>query len=113
MIEQKAYDMGRFQRIVGVEGPRVRGSFIAHATNEDDRIHVSPFDVTIWDEGHLSGRIIHHEDLLAFVDPEGTVDIPKHMLREDKRHDIEDVWDEMVSAVRLVAETALFEWRQK
>lgn len=111
MSEQRAYDMGRFQRIVGVEGPRVRGSFRATSTKKGDKVHVSPIDVTIYDEGHNSGRIIRDDDLIAFVKPDGEVDIPKHMLRENTRYDIEDVWDEMASAVRLVAEAAQFEWR--
>lgn len=111
MSEQKAYDLGRFQRIVGVEGPRVRGNFIALATADGQTIHVSPIEVKIWDEGHHSGRIIRPDDMTAFVKPDGEVDIPKHMLRENTRYDIEDAWDEMVSAVRLVAQAAQFEWR--
>lgn len=111
--EQRAFDLGRFQRIVGVEGPRVRGNFTALAVQPDATVHVSPLDVTIYDEHRSGGISLHHGDLSATVRPDGEVEIPDHMIRERVRYDVADVRAEMESAIRLVAEAAQFHWKPR
>ncbi len=114
MTDEKAYDLGRFQRIVGVEGPMVHGNFTALSTRDGSDTIVQPLEVTIYhDESHHSGRILTFGELTAWVHPDGSVDMSKHSIREDKLAEVESVWDEMVAAVRLVAEAAKFEWKDK
>jgi len=101
----KAYSMDRFWRIVGVDGGRVTGTFVAviPAGRLDDRTMVTPLDVTVWhDDEHTSGRILYGKDFVAWVDGEN-VNMPKHMIASNKLADVEDAWEPMLAALRAVA----------
>ena len=101
----KAYSMDRFWTIVGVEGGRVTGMFVAviPMSRLDDRTMVYPLDVTVWhDDEHTSGRLLYGKDFVAWVDGEN-VTLAKHMIASDKRADVEGAWEPMLAALRAVA----------
>lgn len=103
MSEPHAYDMTRFQRIIGVDGGRVTGLFHVLSTHVGD-YHVQPIDVTVWDSDdgdHTSGRVLYSGDLTAFV-KDGVVDIPPHLVSSAKHDDVLGAMGAMESAVLAV-----------
>lgn len=100
----KAFDLSKYQRLIGVESDRIRGNFYALATKPGERIWIHPTDITIWDEHHLSGRTLYSGDLSGSVE-DGVATISKHMVNSSKLADVEDAWDEMLAVLVLVAET--------
>jgi hypothetical protein len=107
MIE--SYDMGRFHRLVGVDGPRVRGTFVVMGTkNPDKEVWVKAHDVVIWDEGHNSGICFYSNDLTASV-KDGVAELSKHMVKSSLLADVEDVWDEMLEVLVAAVEGAKFD----
>ncbi|WP_405373344.1 MULTISPECIES: hypothetical protein [unclassified Microbacterium] len=100
----KSFDLSRYQRIVGVESVRISGNFYALATGHGERIWIRPTDVTIWDEHHHSGRNLYSGDFAGSV-KSGLASISKHMVESSLLADVEDVWDEMLAVLVLVAAT--------
>jgi len=101
----KAYSMDRFWTIVGVEGGRVTGMFVAVIPNSvrDPRVTVYPLDVKVWhDDDHTSGRVLYGKDFTAWV-LDDDVELPRHMIASNKRADIEGAWEPMLAALRAVA----------
>lgn len=90
----RAYDYSAHKRIVIVEGERVRGELVVLLGK---RTWVNPLDVTIWDEGRNSGRVIYSGAFAASVE-DGVCDLPEHMIRSDRRDDVLEVLDEMKAA---------------
>lgn len=102
----QAYDMGRFWRLVSVDGGRVTGTFwVSH--NADGEPHsVRSVDVTVWaDEQHSWGRTLYSDSLTAFISGD-EIRIPKHMIRERVRDDVLDAMDAMTNAIRLAVAAA-------
>lgn len=104
----KAYDLSRYQRLIGVESERITGTFkvLLPVGGRRATVHVTPVEVRIWDspEKH-SGRILHYPDFTAFVDGED-VSIPLHMVNSDKRADVQEAMDELERVLLAVAERA-------
>lgn len=102
----KAYDMGRYYRVVGNEGSRIRGTWVVMKSPRDGERFVYPHDVVIWDEAGRGGMVFRAEAFTATVTAEGVVigGIGGHA-----KHDLEDARDELIVVVRQVAEAAVFE----
>lgn len=99
----KAYDMSRFQRVIGTDG-RISGTWVALSAREGrDELIVKPHNVVIYDDNRTFGMVLGESDLTAFI-RNGNVDIPKHMIGERVLHDVEDVWDDMLALMGLVSE---------
>lgn len=99
-----AHDMTRFWRIFTIQHGRINGTFIVKAGK--DRVHnVTPEDVTIYaDDAHSWGRVIVGRDLTAFVRDDGEIEIPRHMIREAIRFDVEDAMDDLIACIRACVE---------
>lgn len=97
-MSEQAHDMSRYWRIFTYQHGRVNGTFIVYAGK--DRIHnVKPLDVTVYvDEQHSWGRILKHDDLIAFL-RDGEIDIPEHMIRERVRAEVEDAMPDLLAAI--------------
>lgn len=100
----KAFDLSRYQRLIGVESERIRGNFYALSTEVGGRIWIYPTNVTIWDERRLTGRTLFSGDFAASV-RSGLPRISKHMINPSLLAAVEDVWDEMLAVLVLVTET--------
>jgi len=101
----KAYSMDRFWRVVGVDGGRVTGMFVAvlSTSARDPRVMVYPLDVKVWhDDEHTSGRVFYSKEFVAWVDGEN-VTLSTGATASNKRADVEDAWEPMLAALRAVA----------
>lgn len=97
-MPETAHDMSRYWRIFTYQHGRVNGTFVVKA-GKDGVHNVSPFEVTVYaDDAHTWGRVLYSKDLTAFY-RDGAVDVPKHMIREEVRYDVEDAWDDMIAAL--------------
>lgn len=103
MIETRAYDMSKYQRVIGFDGDRISGTFHVLASSGDSEAWVKPIDMQIWDEGHHSGRILYSNDLTASV-LDGEADLREHMIASNKLADVQAVWDEMKAALVTIVE---------
>lgn len=99
-----AHDMTRFWRIFTIQHGRVNGTFIVKAGK--GRVHnITPEDVTIYgDDAHSWGRVLRSGDLTAFLREDGSIDIPKHMIRERSRYEVEDAMDDLLACLRACVE---------
>ena len=82
-----AYDMGKFWRLVTVDGGLVTGTFwVSLGRSADSQaVHVKTVDVVVWaDERRSSGRVLYSDSLTAFIE-DGEVRVPEHMIREQVR----------------------------
>lgn len=107
--EIKAYDMGRFQRIVGVEAPNISGKFMVLGGMEDRATIVWPIDATLWFDGRRWGRVYHSEDFSADVKHGATDFSPKDVRDEKKRAEVEELIDELRAVIVAVAEGARYQ----
>ena len=99
----KAYDMSRYQKVIGSDG-RISGTWVALDGQRDrNELIVKPHNVVIYDETRTFGRVLTEPDLTAWV-RESVVEIPKHMIAERVLYDVEEVWDEMLALMLLVEE---------
>ena len=97
-MSEQAHDMSRFWRLFTYQHGRVNGTFVVMA-GKDGVHNVKPFEVTIYaDEDHSWGRVLYSQDLTAFY-RDGAVDVPRHMIREAVRFDIEDAWGDVLAAI--------------
>ena len=101
----KAYNMGRFQRVVGTDG-RFSGTWVVLIARGRYRAFVKPHDVVVYDETRHSGRILGPDSLIAWVDSDGTVDLPEHMIRESIRYDVLDAMDDLLTLLPLIVAAA-------
>ena len=110
MADVTAHDMGRYWRLVTVDGGLVTGAFwvaLPLPAHRNQSVHVKTVDVIVWaDERHTSGCCLDSADLTAFVD-DGEVRIPEHMISKQIRWDVLDAMDAMKIAIRLAAEAAV------
>lgn len=112
MSEIHAYDLGRYQRIVQVDGNRVRGKFEVLYARDGREFWVSAIDVTVYaDEARSWGRIFYYGDLKGSVE-NGVASLSKHMVSSDRLADVEDVWDEMLEVLVAAAGAAKFNDQQ-
>ena len=104
MADLTAHDMTRFWRIFTIQHGRINGTFIVKAGN--DRVHhVTPELVTVYgDDTHCWGRTLYGKDLTAFVREDGSVDIPKHMISEKVRYEVEDAEADLLACIRACVE---------
>lgn len=106
MSEARAYDMGKFWRLVSVDGGRVIGTFWVSVPEGDREGHVKTVDVTVWDGPQRNwGRVLYSHSLTAFVKGD-EVRIPEHMIDKEVRADVLDAMDDMQNAVRLSVRAA-------
>lgn len=97
-MPNQAYDMSQYWRIFSYQHGRVDGTFVVY-TSKAGPHNVRPYEVVILpDETYMGGRILYGPDFTAFV-KDGTVSIPKHMIRESVLPDVEDAWDDMIAAI--------------
>lgn len=98
-MSEQAHDMSAYWRLFTYQHGRINGTFVVHA-GKDGPHNVNPYDVTVYaDEARTWGRVLYSKDFTAFV-RDGEIEIPKHMIREDIRHDVEDAWGDMLTAIR-------------
>ncbi len=96
----KAYDMSRHQRVIGTDG-RISGTWVVLSAKSGE-VLIKPHEVTIYDETRTYGRLLRPDSLTAWV-RDGEVDVPKHMIREETRFEVEDAWDELIELLTLIA----------
>lgn len=97
--------MGRFHRVVGTDG-RFSGTWVVLLASGKHHASVRPHNVTVYDEARHSGRILGPDSLLAWVDADGAVDLPEHMIREAIRDDVLDAKDDLLALLPLIVEAA-------
>lgn len=105
----KTYDLSRYQRLVGVEGGLVTGTFavLLPVGGRDRTVWVRTHDVTVWhDPEHRSGRVLYSGDLTGSVQG-GVAEISEHMIGARVRDDVLAVKDEMKAALVAVVAAAL------
>ena len=101
-----AHDMSQHWRLISAEATndthRVYGTW--WATSE----YVKAVDVTIWDNAMQCGWVFYSNSLTAFIETDGSVRIPKHMVRASEAHKAvaEDAWELLLAVVQAVADTA-------
>lgn len=98
----KAYDMSRHQRVFGTDG-RISGTWVALSAKSGE-VLIKPHEVTIYDETRTYGRVLSRDSLTAWV-RNGVVDVPKHMIREETRAEIEEAWNELIELLGLIAQS--------
>lgn len=66
----KAFSLAKYHHVVGTDG-RITGNWMVLLPVREDCTDcwVTPIDVTIWDEGHHGGRVIHSDAFTARVTP--------------------------------------------
>jgi len=101
----RAFDLGKYQRLVGFDGGRITGNFAVLLSPKGKESWVRAHDVVIWDEGHHSGRVLYSNDLTGSV-KDGVADLSKHMISESKLADVEDVWEQMMEVMVACVEAA-------
>jgi hypothetical protein len=113
--ELKAYDMGRFQRIVGNEGTRVSGMWrvLSLKREGEDEHLVLPLDVTIWmgadGDEHRWGQGVRAEDFSADV-VDGVVQLdPDRISDKNKRAAVLDHLEQMRETILAVARAARYQ----
>lgn len=103
-VNARAYDMGKHQRVIGVESDLISGRVIAlgRIRSRDD-VLVTAIDLTIWDELRTGGRVFGPNDLSGFVQTDGAVNL---RLPHDphRRSEVEDARAEVDHAFKLAAE---------
>lgn len=65
--QTKGHDMSRYWRLVNNEGGLVTGTWWVTRPDDKGKQHVTPVDVTIWDEARRGGVILKSDDFTAFV----------------------------------------------
>ena len=107
--EIKAYDMGRFQRIVGVEAPRITGMFrVLSMKDEREETLVWPLDMTIWFDNKHWGRTYDADDFTAKVKA-GVVNLDANDVRDSKRAEVEEVIEELRAVILAVSKAAAYQ----
>lgn len=102
--EVKAYDLTKFQRLIGVDSKRVTGKFMVLGfpdRAERNGLWISAIDVVVWSEDKSWGQGLTLNDLTTLVE-EGVE--PDLSIREENRNaTVAEVRDEMIAALRAVA----------
>lgn len=97
----KAYDMSRHQRVIGTDG-RISGTWVVLSAKSGE-VLIKPHEVTIYDETRTYGRVLWPDSLTAWV-RDGEVHVPKHMIRDETRFEVEDAWGELIKLLELIAQ---------
>lgn len=101
-----AHDMSQHWRLISAEAAndthRVYGTWWAA------REYIKAVDVTIWSREMRCGWVFYSSSLTAFIETDGSVRIPKHMVRGSDAHQFaaEEAWELLLSVVQAVADTA-------
>lgn len=104
----KAFDMSKYQRIVGVSDGRISGKFaVLLPVGEGKGAWVTPIDVTIYDTDRRFGIVFYSDDFTANVGE--FVSIGR--VTASKRHDLDEVREELEATLLAVVEAAKSEDR--
>ena len=101
-----AHDMSQHWRLISAEAAsdthRVYGTWWA------TREYIKAVDVTIWSREMRCGWVFYSDSLTAFIETDGSVRIPKHMVRGSDAHQFaaEEAGELLLSVVQAVADTA-------
>ena len=102
-----AHDMSQHWRLVSAEAAndthRVSGTWWA------TREYIKAVDVTIWSNEMRCGWVFYSNSLTAFIETDGSVCIPKHMVRgttDAHQFAAEEAWELLLSVVQAVADMA-------
>ena len=101
-----AHDMSQHWRLISAEAAnethRVYGTWWA------TREYIKAVDVTIWSREMRCGWVFYSDSLTAFIETDGSVRIPKHMVRGSDAHQFaaEEAWELLLSVVQAVADMA-------
>lgn len=111
--EMKAYDMGRFQRLVGGESERASGMFRTLSMKDDrNETLVWPIDLTLWmgEEGYRRrwGRTYGPDDFSAKV-KDGVVELDPQRVPATKRAEVEEVLEELKALILAVSQAACYQ----
>jgi len=100
----KAYDLSRYQRLIGVEGGRVTGKFeVVGGLRKREELWITTVDVVVWhDDEHHSGIVFYSNDFTTSV-KDGEVGKPVAR-GENKQAVVESHWDDFVAALLAVAD---------
>lgn len=98
----KAYDMSRFQRVIGTDG-RISGKWcvLGGVGRDPDRLIVQPIEVAVYDEARSGGRVYYSGDFTVVV--AGAMVAFSGPRNESKMFDIDDASHEFEIALRAVA----------
>lgn len=96
----RAYDMSRYQRLIGVSDGPVTGTFKVSPPIRDGHTTVESHDVVLWDEYHNGGLVLHSDDMTCFVD-DGVASLAYY--NTDKEADILAAWPDIKLAVEAAA----------
>ena len=103
------HDMSQHWRLISAEAAndthRVSGTWWA------TREYIKAVDVTIWDNAMRCGWVFYSNSLTAFIESDGSVRIPKHMVRGSDAHQLaaEEARELLLSVVQAVADMAWIE----
>lgn len=108
--EINAYDLGRFQRIVGVDAPNISGNFRVLSLKDERQEHlVWPIEVTLWFDSRRWGRTYISEDFSARVKNGETDFTAKDVRREDKRAEVQELEEELRQVIVAAAAAAVYQ----
>lgn len=95
----KAFDMSRYQRLIGVSDGPVTGTFKVSPPLHSGHGTVESHDVVIWDEDR-GGLVLHSNDMTCFI-VDGVARLVFYNL--DKEADILAAWPDIKLAVEAAA----------
>lgn len=98
-----AFDLSRYQRLIGVDAGRIQGEFYVLGGVTSEKVWIRPINLTIWNEHRTAGRVFYSNDFSASVEGD-KVNLPKRMITPSLLADVEDVWDELMVVLVKVAE---------
>lgn len=107
--EVKGYDMSRSWRLVATDGGPVTGTWWVTAPDakRGGQQHVTPVEVTIWDEGRHYGYTLGRNDFTAFI-RDGEVEPLQLSTRDHCEAFVRDNMPAVIAAVLAAAAGA--EW---
>jgi len=99
----KAFSLAKYHHVVGTDG-RISGNWLVLLpTGDRTDSWVTPIDVTIYDEAHYSGRVIHSDTFTAHVTPD---EVSIGRIRPEVRADVAEVRDLLIELLPRVVRAA-------
>ena len=101
-----AHDMSQHWRLVYAE--QANETHRVHGVWWASEKHVKTVDVTIWNNAMRCGWVFYSDSLTAFIETDGSVRIPKHMVHGSDAHQFaaEEAGELLLSVVQAVADMA-------
>lgn len=101
-VKPTAYDLSRYQRLIGVEDGRVTGKFLVLGGLRRNASYVTTVEVTAWyDDEHRNGMVFYSDDFTVKAE-KGEVGFPR-VPSDNHRALVEELADEFKAAVLAVA----------